>query len=57
MKSTFKIVSIIGSPHERNSNTRALVDDFIEELSRQGLELEHELISLGKKEILPCRGC
>ena len=57
MKTTFKILSIIGSPHDRNSNTRALIDDFVEELARQGLELEHELISLGKKEIKPCRGC
>ncbi len=57
MKKTFKILTIIGSPHDVKSNTRALIEDFVEEISQKGLELEHEIISLGRKKIDPCRGC
>jgi multimeric flavodoxin WrbA len=57
MKSAFKILMILGSPHNRNSNTRALVEDFIEELKNEGLQLDHEVISLGRKKVEPCRGC
>lgn len=57
MKTTFKILTILGSPHNSRSNTRALVEDFIEDVAEAGLELEHEIISLGRKEVKPCKGC
>lgn len=57
MKKTCKILTILGSPHDAKSNTRALVNDFIKEMSDAGLPLEHEVISLGKKKVLPCKGC
>jgi multimeric flavodoxin WrbA len=57
MTRTFKILTVLGSPHDRRSNTRALVDDFVEEMGAAGLDLEHEVISLGRKQVLPCRGC
>lgn len=57
MTRTFKILTILGSPHNRKSNTRALVEDFIEEVRNAGLQLEHEIISLGRTKVEPCRGC
>jgi multimeric flavodoxin WrbA len=54
---TFQILTVLGSPHDRKSNTRALVDDFVEELAGAGLPLEHRVISLGRKKVDPCRGC
>jgi len=53
----FKILSIIGSPHDGNSNTRALVEDFVEELSTAGVTCDHQVMGLGKYKIEPCRGC
>lgn len=53
----FKILTVLGSPHDNNSNTKALVTDFIEDVASAGLQLEHEIISLGKKQVLPCKGC
>lgn len=57
MCKTFKIVTILGSPHVKKSNTRAFVEDFVEEMKRAGLDLEHEVISLGRKIVKPCIGC
>ena len=57
MKTTFKILTILGSPHDRNSNTEAFVEDFVDEIANAGLHLEHEIIPLGKKKVEPCRGC
>jgi len=57
MKNTFKILTILGSPHDGKSNTKALVEDFIKEVRNEGLQLEHEIISLGRKKVEPCRGC
>ena len=57
MKKSFKILTIFGSPHDKNSNTRALVADFVENIENEGVPIEHEMISLGKKEIKPCIGC
>lgn len=57
MKKAFKIVTILGSPHDRNSNTKALVEDFVEDLQNEGLNLVHEIIPLGRKKVEPCRGC
>jgi multimeric flavodoxin WrbA len=56
MKPT-KILTILGSPHDRKSNTRALVEDFVEDMAKAGLPLEHQIVSLGRKTVLPCRGC
>ncbi len=57
MKNTFRVISIVGSPHGKNSNTLALIEDFIEELKLAGVSLEHEAISLGQVEVKPCIGC
>jgi len=57
MKTKFKILSIVGSPHDSKSNTRALIENFINEVARNGVEVEHDVISLGRKEVKPCRGC
>jgi len=57
MTKTFKILTILGSPHNGRSNTRALVEDFVDELAAAGLPLEHRVISLGRTPIAPCRGC
>ncbi len=52
-----RILTILGSPHDLNSNTRAMVEDFVEEIALAGLPLEHQVISLGKMEVKPCLGC
>ena len=57
MEKAFKILTIVGSPHDTRSNTRAMVEDFVSDMATEGLELEHEVISLGRKEVLPCKGC
>jgi multimeric flavodoxin WrbA len=54
---TFNALTILGSPHDGKSNTRALVDDFVEEVAAAGLPLEHRVISLGRASVLPCQGC
>ena len=57
MNRTFKVLTILGSPHDAKSNTRALVEDFVDEVAQAGLQLEHEVISLGRRNIRPCKGC
>ena len=57
MTKTFQILTVLGSPHDRKSNTRALVEDFVAELADAGLPLEHRVISLGRKTVAPCKGC
>lgn len=57
MTKTFEVLTILGSPHDGKSNTRALVDDFVEEVAAAGLPLRHRVISLGRKTVLPCKGC
>lgn len=55
-----KAIALIGSPHGERSNTVALAGRFLEALARkcQGAGgFAHEVISLGKKHIEPCRGC
>ena len=54
---TFKVLTILGSPHDGRSNTRALVEDFIEDVAAAGLPLLHQVISLGRRTVQPCRGC
>ena len=56
MKKTFKILTLIGSQHDGKSNTRVLIEDFVEEVIQEGHELELEIISPGRKRIDPCRG-
>ena len=56
-KNKFKILTILGSPQDKRSNTRALVEDFLEEAAAAGLKFDHRVISLGRKTVLPCRGC
>ncbi len=57
MNKPFKILTILGSPHDAKSNTRAMVEDFVDEMSDAGLLLEHEVISLGRKVVKPCIAC
>jgi multimeric flavodoxin WrbA len=57
MKKVCKILTILGSPHDKTSNTRALVEDFVREMADAGLSLEHRIIPLGRKKVLPCAGC
>ena len=57
MNRTFKVLSIIGSPHDAKSNTRALVEDFLDDVETAGLTIDRTFISLGTKEVLPCKGC
>jgi multimeric flavodoxin WrbA len=51
------VLTILGSPHDKISNTRARAEDFIDEVAGAGVNLEHEVISLGRKKISPCKGC
>jgi multimeric flavodoxin WrbA len=57
MANEFKILTILGSPHDGKSNTRALVEDFVEDVAAAGLAVDHQVISLGRKKVLPCKGC
>jgi len=57
MSRTFRILTVLGSPHDRKSNTRALCEDFVTSLQEAGLPAEHQVISLGRKRVDPCRGC
>ena len=57
MNRRFKILTILGSPQDKKSNTRALVEDFVEEMELASMPLEHQVISLARKKVLPCRGC
>ncbi len=57
MANPFKILTILGSPQDKKSNTRALVEDFLEEVAAAGLQFEHRVIPLGRESVLPCRGC
>jgi len=52
-----RVLSVIGSPHDYSSNTRTLIEDFVEELISAGINLDHQVISLGKNAVEPCRGC
>lgn len=57
MNKPFKVQSIIGSPHDAKSNTRALTEDFLDDVENAGLAIERTFICLGRKEVLPCKGC
>jgi multimeric flavodoxin WrbA len=56
-KKTIKVLTILGSPHDGRSNTRALVEDFVDDVAAAGLPLEHQVISLGRRTVKPCKGC
>lgn len=53
----FKVLTILGSQKNKPSNTRALVEDFVDEMSLAGLSLKHQVISLGHQNIPLYRGC
>lgn len=57
MAKRMQILTILGSPHNGSSNTRALVEGFVEDVKAAGLPLDHQVISLGEKRVLPCKGC
>ena len=57
MTKRFQILTILGSPHNGRSNTRALVEGFVEDVAAAGLPVDHQVICLGKKRVLPCKGC
>ncbi|NPE30103.1 flavodoxin family protein [Methanococcoides sp. SA1] len=57
MKEKFKVLTILGSPHDKKSNTRTLVEDFVDDVASFGLDLTHEIVALGRKEVKPCKGC
>ena len=57
MSDNFKVVTIVGSPHDKRSNTRALVEDFLDDVEEAGLAVERQFISLGRQSVLPCKGC
>ena len=57
MSKKFKILTILGSPVDKKSNTRSLVEDFVDKMAQAGLSLEHRVISLAKEPVLPCKGC
>lgn len=54
---TFRILTILGSPRDKKLNTRALVDDFVEEVSQAGLSVGHQVISIGRTPVQSCIGC
>lgn len=57
MSKRAKVLTILGSPHSSNSNTRTLVEDFLAEVEKAGLPVEHRVISLGEMKVQPCAGC
>ena len=52
-----RILSIIVSPSIKTSNTRALVEDFIELVKKYYDGFHHEIIMLGDKDIGYCKEC
>lgn len=48
MNRRFKILTILGSPHDRKSNTRALVDDFVEKVAEAGLSGGGSVVAAGR---------
>jgi len=57
MKNQFKILTVLGSPNDSLSNTRAFVEDFVDEVIAAGLPATHKVIPLGRKKVSPCKGC
>lgn len=57
MKNKFKIVTILGSPQSAKSNTKAFVEDFIDEMKIAGIDAEHKVIPLSNYKVTPCIGC
>lgn len=52
-----KVLSIIGSPQTKTSNTRAIVEDFIASVKEFYKDLSHDIIMLGDKRIEYCKEC
>jgi multimeric flavodoxin WrbA len=57
MNDKFRVLTIVGSPHDRTSNTRAYVEDFLDMVEDEGLALDRRFVSLGNSVVRPCRGC
>ncbi len=57
MKKQFRILTINGSPMGLKSNTQTMVNDIVEEMKFNGLDADHKVVSLGRKNVLPCKGC
>jgi multimeric flavodoxin WrbA len=53
----FRVLTIVGSPHDKKSNTRTLVEDFLDDVEDAGLPIDRRFISLGVQTVLPCKGC
>lgn len=57
---TKKILAVIGSPNGATSNTVAFANDFMESVKSfvgGSIAVETEVVSLGKVNIGPCKGC
>lgn len=57
MRRAFKILAIVGSRNDRTSNTRSIVDGFLDMVANEGLAFERRVISLGTHPVKECRGC
>jgi multimeric flavodoxin WrbA len=57
MAKTISALTILGSPHDKRSNTRGFVEDFISDLRKRDVLIENRTISLGSINIKPCKGC
>jgi multimeric flavodoxin WrbA len=57
MNKKFSVLTIFGSPHDKNSNTRAFIGDFLDDIEEKGLPLDREFVSLGTASVRPCKGC
>lgn len=57
MSKKFSVLTIFGSPHDRNSNTRAFIGDFLDDIEESGLPLDRDFVSLGTSTVRPCKGC
>jgi multimeric flavodoxin WrbA len=57
MAKRIQVLTILGSPHDKKSNTRSFVEGFLDEVELAGLTVERRTISLGSKNVQPCKGC
>lgn len=57
MNKTISALTILGSPHDKQSNTKGFVEDFIADLNQRGAAIENRTISLGRINLNPCKGC
>ena len=57
MSEDFKVLTLVGSPNGKRSNTLALANDFLDDVEAAGLPMQRTAIVLGDLEIRPCKGC